>query len=71
MLVFANIYSGRACKPDSVRRCNAHDALYTAAIIPLDPGSHRDSSSLPEGLPFTPACANVDRSAFICMNAAQ
>src|ERR1700733_4350466 len=27
--------SGRACKPDSVRRCNAHGALQTAAIIPL------------------------------------
>ena len=46
-------YSGRACKPDSVRRCRAHGALQTAAIIPLGPGSHRDSSSLPEGFRFT------------------
>jgi hypothetical protein len=28
-------------------------ALQTAAIIPLGPGSHRDSSSLPEGFRFT------------------
>jgi hypothetical protein len=47
------INSGRACKPDSVRRCSAHGALQTAAIIPLGPGSHRDSSSLPEGFRFT------------------
>src|SRR6202140_5318658 len=45
--------SGRACKPDSVQRCIAHSALQTPAIIPLGPGSHRDSSSLPEGFQFT------------------
>src|SRR5580693_5584187 len=45
--------SGRACKPDSVRCCIVHGALQTAAIIPLGPGSHRDSSSLPEGSRFT------------------
>jgi len=28
-------------------------ALQTAAIIPLGPGSHQDSSSLPEGFQFT------------------
>ena len=32
-----------------MRRCRAHGALQTAAIIPLGPDSHRDSSSLPEG----------------------
>jgi hypothetical protein len=36
-----------------VRRCIAHGALQTAAIIRLGPGSHRDSSSLPEGFRFT------------------
>ena len=40
-----------------------------AAIIPLGHGSHRDSSSLPEGSQSTMACATVKRSAFIFMNA--
>jgi hypothetical protein len=38
---------GQACKPDSVRRVALPPR--TVAIIPLGPGSHRDSSSLPEG----------------------
>ena len=53
------VNSGRACKPDSVRRRSAHGALQTAAIIPLGPGSHRDSSSLPEGFQLKLACANM------------
>jgi hypothetical protein len=39
---------GQACKPDSVERAK-HLRLRTLAIIPLGPGSHLDSSSLPEG----------------------
>ena len=58
--------SGRACKPDSVRRCNAHGALQAAAIIPLGPGSHRDSSSLPEGSRCTLACAIAKGARSIC-----
>ena len=38
---------GQACKPDSVRGADLHPR--SAAIIPLGPGSHQDSSSLPEG----------------------
>ena len=41
--------SGRACKPDSVERAIRKTKVRTAAIIPLGHGSHRDSSSLPEG----------------------
>jgi len=43
-----NKISGRACKPDSVSHANRKRPAY-AAIIPLGHGSHRDSSSLPEG----------------------
>src|SRR5580692_11401270 len=39
---------GRACKPDSVPHANQKQPA-CAAIIPLGHGSHRDSSSLPEG----------------------
>jgi hypothetical protein len=41
-----------------------------AAIIPLGHGSHRDSSSLPEGFHSTMAFATAKRSALIFMNAA-
>jgi hypothetical protein len=40
-----------------------------AAIIPLGHGSHRDSSSLPEGFQSTIAFATVERSAFDLSNA--
>jgi len=40
-----------------------------AAIIPLGHGSHRDSSSLPEGFHSTMALAIAKRSASICVNA--
>jgi|SRR5215467_9172367 len=41
--------AGEPCKPDSVERTKRETVLCAAAIIPLGHGSHRDSSSLPEG----------------------
>ncbi len=37
-------FGGWTCKPDFVRQNK-----FAVAIIPLGPGSRRDSSSLPEG----------------------
>jgi hypothetical protein len=38
---------------------------FTAAIIPLGHGSHRDSSSLPEGSHFAIALATEDEARFL------
>jgi len=54
-----NRISERACKPDSVPHANRKRPAY-AAIIPLGHGSHRDSSSLPEGFQSTMACATAE-----------
>ena len=53
---------GRACKPDSVERAIRRDERHTAAIIPLGHGSHRDSSSLPEGFRWAAAFAATNEA---------